>query len=351
MREPYSTDNIRKPFNRGDSPSTSVDPTQQGRGTGAGLFHEPLIEPIPQRIISESETSINNGNSWIVLGRDRPASLGSGYGALGVNGASSIDLCVGMMAVSKTGPKQEVKVHPNFASDAARIYISQKTDLDNNFGIADGKQEKLGFVSSKGNSGIGIKADGVRIIARQNGIKLVTGKGNFNNTGNNCETNSSGNNIVPNDLGSIELIAGNDTTELALSELLSPAVLKLINLFTPIKLPNKIRKLQPIPKGDNLVHCLKYILNIIDTVIVKINVLSQLFVEFMAMVPPSLIPLPGSAGLALGSGINITRLLTEIMISTNPLNGSLKQQLNSVENNYLEPIGMFYINSRYCRLT
>ncbi len=351
MREPYSTENIRKGFNRNDRPSTSVDSANNGRATGAGFFHEPLTEAIPKRITSESETEINNGNSWIVLGRDRPASLGSGYGATGVNGASSIDLCVGMMAGSKTGPKQGVKVHPNFAADAARIYISQKTDIDDNFGLAEGKQEKLGFVSTKGTSGVGIKGDGVRIIARQNGIKLVTGKGNFKNTNDGGEINSSGNRIVPNDLGSIELIAGNDTTEVALSELLTPPVLKLINLFSPIKLPNKIRKLQPIPKGDNLIHCIKYIINIIDSIVIKINVVAKLLAEFMAMVPPSLIPLPGSAALGLGSGINIMRLLTEIIISTNPLNGSLKQQLNAVENNYLEPIGMFYINSRYCRLT
>lgn len=351
MRNPYGTENINKSsnFKRNDNNVTSTQ--TNGRGVGAGLFNEPLVEAVPKRINTLAEHVISGqNNSWIVLGRDRPASVGSGYGAYGVNEAGCIDLCVGMMAGSKTGPKQTTSVNPNFAADAARIYISQKTDLDQNFGLAEGKKEKLRENSTKGKSGIGIKADGVRIIARENGIKLVTGKGNFLNTGLNGEVNSNGDSIVPNDLGSIELIAGNDTTELALSELLTPALLELIKLFFPIKLPNKIRKLQPIPKGDNLVFCLKYIVNIVDNILIKINILSQIVSEFMAAVPPAIIPLPGSAALGAFSSAQIFRILSEITLSTSP-NGSIKQQINAVDNMYLETWGSFYINSRHCRLT
>jgi hypothetical protein len=349
-REPYSTENISKNanFNRSDSVTTSTS----GRAVGAGVMNEELFEAIPRRNTAPSETVFSGrNNSWIVLGRDRPASVASGYGGMGVNGAGCIDLCVGMMAGSKTGPLQDVSVNPNFAADAARIYISQKTDIDRNFGLAEGKKEKLREDSTRGKSGIGIKADGVRIIARENGIKLVTGKGNFLNTGDKGEVNSNGDAIVPNDLGSIELIAGNDTTELALSELLTPAALELVNLFFPIKLPNKIRKLQPIPKGDNLVYCFKYIMNIIDNLMIKINVMASILSEFMAAVPPAIIPLPGSAPLGAISSAQIFRLLTEVTIGTNPVNGSIKQQINAVENIYLEPWGQFYINSRHCSLT
>lgn len=325
-----------------------------GRCVGRGFFNDEILEPIPNRIRAPSETIITNdypNNAWIILGRDRPASLGSGYGAQGVDRASAIDLCVGMMAGTKSGPVASTDVNPNFAADAARIYISQKTNLDENFGLAEGKKEKIG-IPTKGKSGIGIKADGVRIVARTNGIKLVTGKGNFLDTGADGELDSNGQSIKPSDnLGRIELIAGNDTTELALSELLTPPLLELVKLFTPIKLPNKIKKLQPIPKGDNLVLCFQYIMNIIDDLMIKVNVLTSILAEFMVAVPPALIPLPGSAALGALSALQIARLLSEIIIPTNPTNGTMKQQINAVENIYLKSWGQFYINSRHCSTT
>ncbi len=351
MRDPYSTENINKTtdFNRESNDVTSTN--TNGRGVGAGFFNENLIEPVPKRITTLAEYVISGkNNTWITLGRDRPASVGSGYGALGVNGAGCIDLCVGMMAGTVSGPSQTVSANPNFAADAARIYISQKTDLDQNFGLAEGKKEKLRENSTRGKSGIGIKADGVRIVARENGIKLVTGKGNFLDTGEFGEVNSNGERIVPSDLGAIELIAGNDTTDTELTELLTPQLLEIVKLFSPINIPNKIRKLQPIPKGDNLVFCLKYIMNIIETILVKINVLAQIQSEFMAAVPPAIIPLPGSAALGPISTAQLYRIASEVLSSTSP-NGELKRQVDAVDNMYLETWGSFYINSKFCRLT
>ena len=55
------------------------------------------------------------------------------------------------------------------SDDAARIYISQKTDVDKNFGIVPGS---VGNLEAK--SAIAAKADSIRIIGRM-GIKLVTG--------------------------------------------------------------------------------------------------------------------------------------------------------------------------------
>ena len=96
---------------------------------GAGVFGDNMTEPIPTYIESKCEKVINRGNSWIVLGRDRPASRASGYGGQGHTQASSIDIVVGR------NPNSAVSVDPSFSSDAARIYISQKTDLDINLGI------------------------------------------------------------------------------------------------------------------------------------------------------------------------------------------------------------------------
>ena len=53
--------------------------------------------------------------------------------------------------------------------DSARIYISQRTDVDDNFILPEGN-----VGSSRNKSAVAVKADAVRLIARD-GIKLVTG--------------------------------------------------------------------------------------------------------------------------------------------------------------------------------
>lgn len=71
--------------------------------------------------------------------------------------------------MSSTNASDGSNVDNSFQTDAARIYISQLTDIDANFGIDPGK---TGYMKER--SGIGIKADGVRVIGRE-GIKLITG--------------------------------------------------------------------------------------------------------------------------------------------------------------------------------
>ena len=131
-----------------------------------GTFGERRVEPVPTFIQAGCEEVISNkNNASIVLGRDRPGSLASGYGGRGDTQAGSIDLVVGRMSYN---PVDDAHVNPNMKSDAARIYMSQKTDIDENFNLADGT---VGCPRTK--SGIGIKADGVRMIGRE-GVKIVT---------------------------------------------------------------------------------------------------------------------------------------------------------------------------------
>ena len=157
--------------------------------SSAGIFGDSITEATPNYIQSPCENVTQHGNSWIVLGRDRPASRASGYAGQGHTQASSIDIVVGRGAPV---PTSDINVDPSFSNDAARIYISQKTDIDDNFRIVNG-----GMGSSHAKSGIGIKADAVRIIGTE-GIKLVTRT---------SATNSKGGSAAP---AGIELIAVND---------------------------------------------------------------------------------------------------------------------------------------------
>ena len=124
-------------------------------------------------------------------------------------------------AATVTAQGEAMSADPNFKLDAARIYMSQKTDIDANFGLADGN---VGNSSAK--SAIGMKADGIRIMARE-GIKLVTKTDMKNSQGGAVDA-----------INGIDLIAGNDD-----------------------------EKLQPIPLGNNLEEALVRLTDHVDKLI------------------------------------------------------------------------------------
>jgi len=170
----------------------------------AGLNGERMLEPIPKYVRAPGEKVTQQGNSTIVLGRDRPAARDSGYGGRGHTGAASIDLCAGRKLATTDG----LNYDPNMHKDAARIYISQKTDIDRNFNTPGNSMAK---------SGIAVKADAVRVIGRDS-IMLVTRTESANSRG-----GTTG-------YGGIQLVANNN-----------PA------------------SLQPMVKGNNLVEALREI--------------------------------------------------------------------------------------------
>jgi len=143
---------------------------------------EPLMDFDP----ADRAKVIKQDDSWIVLGGDRISSKSDGYGMEGHTRSHMIDLV--------TGRDPKLKGQPSFIGDAARVYISQRTDTDRSFGLA------LGNVGSPhGHSAVGIKADGVRIVANE-GIKLVTmGLGSRTSLDKKVST-----------FTGIDLIAGND---------------------------------------------------------------------------------------------------------------------------------------------
>ena len=191
-----------------------------------GLDGSRIMEPVPtlDKASGEYIWPENPGptNAQIVIGRDRPSVKGSGYGGAGALRCGTIDLVAGRMSAN---PQPNIFVNPNFESDAARIYISQKTDIDANLGL------KTGYVGlSKGKSGIALKADSIRVVARK-GIKLVTMPPNTQPSSTGCTMSS---------IYGIELNAGN-----------------LDGTYGVKGAPfDRINYLQPIPKGENLVEAL-----------------------------------------------------------------------------------------------
>jgi hypothetical protein len=195
----------------------------------SGIGNTPKAEPELKFIKSGNETIIkgNFSDSYIVLGKDKPSGKYSGYGGTGDTKSAAIDIVAGRLSPiteEETEEGEDIYTDNNFTLDAARIYISQRTDVDTNFNLVDGS-----IGNSKAKSAIALKADGIRIIARE-GIKLVT-KTDF--------ANSTGLEIYENN--GIELIALNDETNLQPMLLGENTVECIAELITEIdKLQNRI---------------------------------------------------------------------------------------------------------------
>lgn len=294
-----------------------------------GVFCGKIAEPELKFFKAPCEKVIKGqNNSYIVLGRDRVNTHDSGYGGKGIGQCSSIDLVVGRMgregnrSVSPAG--EDLYCNPSFEKDAARIYISQRTDVDDNFKLADGKVGNI-----KERSAITLKADGIRVIGRE-GIKLVTWGDQFNSRGG----------TIGKPFG-IDMIAGNDDSDL-----------------------------QPMPKGKNLALALGEIYNQISILNGFVGNLALILSDFHEALQSHTHPVPtvkvliptpsGPAPLAdtlpgvtetsppveSAGQTSIGKMMTEVF------DGCTAQKQNIVNRraDYLDAAGSLYINSLFNRV-
>lgn len=207
--------------------------------SNSGLYHTNVPMKELKFNIGKGESVIQHRGCFITMGGDRPGSIFTGLGAKGFSGTNTIDLCVGRGANARGGKGvTEGSVVSNmFSSDASRIYISQLTHIDKNFGIAPGVHQD----TRQPRAGIGIKSDDIRIIGR-NSIKIITGRGaGVRGHGMRGETNALGGKSLQ--APAIELISGNyDDASYAYG-----------GLYNPVE---KIPYLQAAIKGENLEACL-----------------------------------------------------------------------------------------------
>ena len=311
---------------------------------GSGKNNSAMREKVPLYNLSDSEKEIkNDNNARIILGRDRVSDISSGYGGKGHTRAGAIDLVVGLQGwnpgenykIDKdTGEESFGFADRNFGSmkdgnpgDAARIYISQRANIDDYFGIAEGNVGR-----SLMDSAIAIKADSVRILARK-GIKLVTQK---NPPG---QSSLGGENIGQ---YGIDLIAGNLDYGNGLD--------KILDKFVPgfFDLPPK-HPLQPIPKGDNLVYFLEAIL---DNILL-LNAINAGMMMIIPLISNSVLspklglgptgPVTTFPGLA-----DLSNVGSYLALSQKQMAKLIRMQTNvtSTRNKCLRPEGANYINSK-----
>lgn len=233
----------------GNTPETIKDAIKGG--TPIGKFNQILYEEFPNYDFPTGDSFVwrGNNNADIVIGRDRNAGMASGFGGRGMTQSGAIDLVVGRLSSVQSAHKafpgisrkklaermkknparsSGIETGPNFAADAARVYITQRGDIDRYFALFLGNTN---IPSTKNRSAVGIKADHTRIIGRQS-VKIYAGKGAWNG-GNKLfgENHSRGGTIETSPV--IELVAGNHDD------------------------------IQPAVKGDNMYKALKDIFKMI----------------------------------------------------------------------------------------
>jgi hypothetical protein len=278
------------------------------KAAAKGIAGDKIYEAIPEFLSTPSENVMTNeNNAWIVLGRDRSASKMSGYGGKGDTQCGSIDIVAGRMGSEVKGfdeSGETLFVNPSFKKDAARVYISQKTDIDKYFDLASGK-----VGSPKAKSGIGIKADNVRIIGRET-IKLVTTTDKKNSQGGE----------ITSVLG-IDLIAGNDDSDL-----------------------------QSMVKGENLVDALGELVDHVDNLTGCVDTLLMSQFEFNEAISSHFHSSPFFAAPTLPSEVLMSKGIRTMISHLQKTKASLlKQKINLglFKQNYLSKSGSKYINSRF----
>jgi hypothetical protein len=278
------------------------------KAAAKGIAGDKIAEAVPEFLSTPSENVMTNeNNAWIVLGRDRSASRMSGYGGKGDTQCGSIDIVAGRMGSEVRGYDESGEtlfVNPSFKKDAARVYISQKTDIDKYFDLATGK-----VGSSKSKSGIGIKADNVRIVGRET-IKLVTTTDKRNSQGGEIKS-----------VLGIDLIAGNDDSDL-----------------------------QSMVKGENLIDALGELVDHVDGLTGCVDTLLMSQFEFNEAISSHFHTSPFYAAPTTPSEVLMSKGIRTMISHLQKTKASLlKQKINLglFKQNYLSKSGSKYINSRF----
>tara|TARA_Y100000114_G_scaffold104583_1_gene97843 strand:- start:33309 stop:35036 length:1728 start_codon:yes stop_codon:yes gene_type:complete len=189
-------------------------------GIGGGR----LIEPVPPLDAKPGDAVLQSkNNSGIIATRDEFYKL-RGHTKSGAvymfAGRSPDNIIMEQLPEGQAGPPAPVVKPNDLIGDAAYVYLSQKSDVDNLLRVAGGTYSKViskikEFSPTETRQGISVaavKADDVVLMSRTSGIRLITGTDKTNSRGGEQYSKFG-----------IDLIAGNEDQDL-----------------------------QPLVKGDNL---------------------------------------------------------------------------------------------------
>ena len=147
----------------------------------AGIFltempeQMPIFEPAPiEKIWSRAKDGRGDSGARIVLTKDNFGHRGTGLGGIGATNCEAIDIVAGALTCERSLLPNTV-TRANFISDAARIYLTERGDVNHYFCLGD--PGNATSISSKLKSGIGIKADHSLVIGRER-VRILCGLSN-----------------------------------------------------------------------------------------------------------------------------------------------------------------------------
>lgn len=137
----------------------------------------PVYAPIAscEKVISRKvslETGDHSG-ARIVLTRDNHGHRATGLGGAGGTKCEAIDIVAGSLSSAKWIMRSRTQSRANFAEDGARLYLTERGDINAYFATA--KSDTAGVsADSKFKSGVGVKSDHTLIIGRER-VRILAG--------------------------------------------------------------------------------------------------------------------------------------------------------------------------------
>ena len=202
-------------------------------------FHpvRPAEKIISRKTIKSSDPTKPdyNAGARIVLTKDNYGAESTGLGGAGGTKCEAIDIVAGQLSASEEIRTSETKSRANFAEDGARIYLTERGNINHYF--ATENSDPLTSISDKLKSGIGIKADHTLVIGRER-VRILAGLGKFN--------------------GKERLVTGSHRVDAKIE----------IGAITE-------DNYQPAVRGDNLVNYLYERKDFVDTLAAKVDALES----------------------------------------------------------------------------
>ena len=125
-----------------------------------------------EKVISRVNEGTKQSGARIVLTKDNYGNRTTGVGGAGGTMCEAIDIVAGTLSCEARIKTSKTETRANFISDGARIYLTERGDIQHYFAVGDGSSATS--ITSKMKSGIGIKADHTMIIGRER-IRILVG--------------------------------------------------------------------------------------------------------------------------------------------------------------------------------
>ena len=148
-----------------------------------GLYLTKDMEDLPvfgpkgdvEVVMARKSTGKGPSGARIVLTKDNCGSRGTGYGGSGGTMCEAIDIVAGSLTCEGRLMNSKTLSRGNFISDGARIYLTERGNIQKYFGLRQGSSDVS--MSSQGKSAIAMKSDHTIVMGRER-VRVLVGLAN-----------------------------------------------------------------------------------------------------------------------------------------------------------------------------